>query len=584
MKPGKEPMALDRRRLMLAAAGGAVAVAAPGALAAPAVDPVSDAHLHLFNGSDLPVGKFLRYVYLPDQFPALPPWLDAVADAGVNVIKKLATTARQEAGQHAFAATLNGGSEVTPERFGQVLGDYVAEGSRSPVAALNGPQAPFDPALAASYRALVQEVSSGSLNFLQKFKIDPQTNLLNLQVDDRPALRQVFTLAAKAADQPPPAQLDQNLDLLNPLSLLTDAGRVVGWLYLMCKSRQSHIDKYLRDYRTGAAQPTLAINHLVDYDRWLDDRPSIDSSHLDQVSLLATLAKRNKPKLDLRTFAGFCPFKNVLEQTGSPGQPTTLMALQQAFSDGKIAGFKIYPPMGFQAYGNSVIPDSQFARPADPHDEVVLRQWKAVNPGAAGKDLLGPALDKALMDFYVWAGKNDVPLMAHGGPGNQAAPGFGQRANPKHWEAAQKALAKQGLGLRLNIGHLVHEPNAFIAAVKNNKPYPPDVWSLDASIRMLGAGKAGTVYGDLAFMPELIDNAGLRKDFFAALKQVFSPVDPDLRHILYGTDWILMGLKKHNTNFLNAIITGMGEASYTEVEKTNILYANARRFLKIDPV
>jgi predicted TIM-barrel fold metal-dependent hydrolase len=575
MKPDKEPMALDRRRLMLAAAGGAMAAAAPAALAAPAMDPVFDAHLHLFNGSDLPVGKFLRYVYLPDQFPALPPWLDALADLGVNVIKKLATTVRQEAGQQTFVASLNGGSEVTPERFGQVVGDYVAEGSRSPAAALKGGGAPFDPALAASYRALVQEVSGGSTNWLQQFKIDPQTNLLDLQVDDRAALRNVFTLVAKAADRPSP-HLDQNLDFTNPLSILSDGARTLGWLYLMCKSRQSHIDRYLGDYRTATAQPKLVINHLVDYDRWLDDRPSDDSPHLEQVALLATLAKRNKGKVDLRTFAGFCPLKNVFEKALNPGKPTTLTALQKAFTDGQIAGFKIYPPMGFQAYGNALLKDAKFARPAGA-DEVVLKQWKAVSPGSVGKDLLGAALDASLHDFYGWCEANNAPLMTHGGPGNQAAPGFGARANPKYWEAAQKLHPR----LRLNIGHVVHDVPAFVTAVETGTVDPDKVWALDATIRMLSAGPTGTIYGDLAYMPELIDDATLRTRFFKALKKAFGPVDPGLRHILYGTDWILLGLRKDNTNFLGAMIQGMTDAGYSPDEKTNILYANARRFLQI---
>src|SRR5581483_3254046 len=120
--------------------------------------------------------------------------------------------------------------------------------------------------------------------------------------------------------------------------------------------------------------------------------------------------------------------------------------------------FKIYPPMGFRAFNNADLNDADFARPAGA--DVVLKQWRAVGQGP-----LGQALDASLMAFYVWCAKNDIPLMAHGGPGNQAAPGFGGRANPIFWEAAQRRLAAQGLGLRLNIGHLVHDAPAFIDAV-----------------------------------------------------------------------------------------------------------------------
>jgi predicted TIM-barrel fold metal-dependent hydrolase len=574
MKRTKESVVLDRRTLLAAAAGGGVSIAGGQVWAAP-TSPVADAHIHVFNGSDLPVGHFVQYVFLPDRYPQLPPWADAIGDFIVNVIKPLAITVRKEAGQPAVAAALTSGTDVTPELFGQVAGDYVAERSRPPGSAARG-AAPFDPAMAASYRELMKGIAGGPVGMLQQFSTDPRTGSLRMGPADRVLLRGAFTAVARMSEAPA-RRGGVNLELLNPLATLDALGRLIGWLYLMTRSRQTHIDKYLSDYATPGAAPKLVVNHLVDYDRWLDDGPSTDSPHIEQVALMATLAQRNKAKVDLRTFAGFCPLKNALETAVDPSN-TTLAAFQAAYGRGELAGFKIYPPMGFRAFNNTELKDEDFARPAGA--DVVLKQWRAVAKDAP----LGAALDASLLGFYRWCAKSDIPLQAHGGPGNQAAPGFGERANPIFWEAAQKRLASEGLGLRLNIGHLVHDVPAFIAAVDAGPPYPKAVWALDASIRMLGAGPKGTIYGDLAFMPELVDDATLRTKFFKALKTAFGPVDPDLRHVLYGTDWILLRLEHDSMDFLGAVIQGMTDAGYTETEKTNILYANARRFLKLDPV
>lgn len=576
MKLERERVAVNRRTVVTVAAGVALGLAAQRASAA-ASAPIADAHLHIFNGSDLPVGAFVRYVVIPDRFPSLPAWVGAVADLAVNVIKPLAVSVRREAGKP--TVSLASAGEITPESFGQAVSDYIAARSGSPAVLAERSATPFDPALAVSYRALLEEITpivGTGAGFIR----DPTTNTFALRLEDRDATRRTFqalALLAEAPTAPPPNP--QNKSLLEQLSLLGGAGRMIGWLYLMCKSRQSHIDKYLRDYSTKSVAPRLIINHLIDFDRWLNDAPSPDSPHLEQVALLATLAKRNKVNVDLRTFAGFCPLKNALENAASPTAPTTLSALQAAYGRGDIAGFKLYPPMGFQPYGNTQLGqgpqgDQVFARPAG-SDEVVLKQW-----GAVSKKPLGAALDASLADFYQWCARHDVPLMAHGGPGNQAAPGFGQRANPKWWELAQKVQPT----LRLNIGHLINKALPFVTSVETQTP-DCQVWALDAAVRLLGAGRAGTIYGDLAYMPELIENKDdLNRRFFRALKQTFGSIDKDLRHILYGTDWVFLGLESGNDNFLQTVIDGMTAANYTQVEKDNILYLNARRFMKIDPV
>jgi predicted TIM-barrel fold metal-dependent hydrolase len=80
-------------------------------------------------------------------------------------------------------------------------------------------------------------------------------------------------------------------------------------------------------------------------------------------------------------------------------------------------------------------------------------------------------------------------------------------------------------------------------------------------------------------MPELINDPALATEFFRSLRDVFGRADPQLTRILYGTDWIMMGHERNNSRYLEAVVAAMGRAGYSEEQKHNILYANARRFL-----
>src|SRR3546814_621778 len=58
--------------------------------------PVSDAHAHFFNASDLPVRSFLRNVIAPAWFPDLPGIALALGDLAGELAKRLSMTAKSE--------------------------------------------------------------------------------------------------------------------------------------------------------------------------------------------------------------------------------------------------------------------------------------------------------------------------------------------------------------------------------------------------------------------------------------------------------------------------------------------------------
>jgi predicted TIM-barrel fold metal-dependent hydrolase len=151
---------------------------------------------------------------------------------------------------------------------------------------------------------------------------------------------------------------------------------------------------------------------------------------------------------------------------------------------------------------------------------------------------------------------------------------YGDRANPKYWERVVKQHR-----IRLNLGHLVNDAKLFYDAVMKGADRT-NVWSLDAPLRMFDRRQADPpdVYGDLAYMPELNDKDDCAK-FFAALAKAFTPGDPKLERILFGTDWIMYGREPRSDRFLGNVEQGMRDARYSGEQIGNILWDNAQRFL-----
>ncbi|GAA0869168.1 hypothetical protein GCM10009116_10040 [Brevundimonas basaltis] len=581
----------DRRDVLSGVAVGLATLLAssPRAMAQPA-GRMADCHVHLFNASDLPVGNFIRYVVIPSMAPGTPDWAAAMADLFANVVKPLAVTVARETNPPFW------GLEPSAHEFGLAVARRIRAGSDG-LGLVD-----FDPELEQSYRALSALIVEDSRRIVDPSlfsdpyasKSLPQQRSLDDLIADSYA-RVAEKAATEDEDTPDLGDLlvlkrlgdnHQTRELLastlpNLPAMVAGARkaiRMVGWAYLMCLSRERHLRRYLRDYTIPEARPRMIVNNLVDYDRWLDDGPLPSSSHLSQLELLRTISHKHRGRVELLTFAGYCPLKHALELAS--GTPTTFDALASRYGN-EVAGFKLYPPMGFRPWGNRELADDDFARPRQGR-EVVLAQWRAAGGSPGG---LGKALDEALQIFYSWCVINDVPIMAHAGPGNEAALGFGDRANPIHWERARERFPT----LRFSLGHLINSAQPFINRITPEVdvgPYDPRldniVWSLDAPPRLFATqnGVESRVYGDLGYMPELIGRPELARAFFVALKRHFRDTDPGLRHILFGSDWIMLGIEADDDNYMRDLRRGMIAAEYTVEEQNNVLWENGRRFMK----
>lgn len=536
--------------------------------------PVVDMHVHLFNVTDLPIAGFVSHVFRHGELGKVR-GARALADYLGGFAKKIAASATEE-----LAAIGGLQQDLLPDEFGIRSAEFVDQRLKH---LEQGGAADRD--LARSYSdltsALVADAGYEPALVLRTKNFSMQRESIN---QDFQKQLNAFAFATVARKVDEGAVIDPGVFLesysspatkslfLDGIPFVSALSRMVGWGYTMVKTRRSHIRQFLEAYSDSRAAPAMAVHHLVDYDYWLDDGPSAGSSMLDQVRVFSGLADRFSSSLDLRTFAAFCPLRHAIETLRR--EQTLFDQLKPFVATGKVAGFKLYPPMGFKPSGNSDLADTAFD-PAGRAPRTALKRWR----DAGGGPGLGKAIDASLREFYQWAAQNGVPIMAHAGPGNEAGEGFGARANPIGWESVAAEYP-----IRLSLGHLVNEAKPFIKAVRDGAPYPSAVWALGGSLRLLdprNQNLRAEVYGDLGYMPELIDDRTLAQEFFESLREAYGVRDPGLTRILYGSDWIMLGIEPHFERNLSHVIDAMRAAKYTEEQQENILYRNARRFMRV---
>lgn len=512
--------------------------------------PVADVHAHFFNLADLPVSGFTTYVLIGQYFPP-PAWAEAMIDFITGFAKQFARSARRE------AATLGRPDELDAPGFGRRAADYV-DAVMGAAPASSG----ADDTLRRSYDALLRDLTTQT-------GVPAPDAALTLPAASLDTRRAAFTRAARLEE------LDETVAAsggINPVSAVGDVARTIGWAYLMTQSRQTHVERYLARQRSDDREPRAMVSLLVDYDYWLGDAPAAGSGQMDQILTMGLLRHKFTRRTDLRIFAGICPLRLAVQR--ATGQPALFDRIKAAHTAGQVHGFKFYPPMGFRATGNAELDNSDFD-PPPVRRRTAWDRWRE-ETGNSAPGSLGLALDAALAEVYAYAAAHQVPIVAHAGPGNGAAKGFGERANPKYWE---RVVGQHNV--RLSLGHLVNDAGPFIEAVLGHGSHE-GIWSLGAPVRMMNRNQSSPpdVYGDLAYMPELNDEVICRK-FFTALAQTFAPGDPKLERILYGTDWIMYAREPRSDSYLRNVERGMRGAGYSGEQIDNILWANAQRFLGV---
>jgi hypothetical protein len=583
----------SRRQLLHLALIGLAASAAPRrALGqAPGGEArLGDAHVHLFNLADLPARGFFRHVVIGAERArtgVLPALLDII-----EKLRPMVVTASAE-----LDALIQGRDPepVTSLQIYTRVEALVREGAAR--SSIGSPSALK--AIKLWSRPLELADSYGLLAYLLRLveRIAPhfdKTGPELLGVRTPPDQDLIFggtsdPVRSKAFDrllrsgkakrgpcpEAPTDSSEMSLDLLR---------EQLVWVHLMVQPRRILIEQYRSAIGQGELRPVTVANMLVDYDRWLEDRPSTGSSHDEQIAFWTALSRHPKASkgLDIRTFAGFDPLRHAEERlSGGPTHLDKLLGYQRSAADRSaprvIHGFKLYPPMGFAPSGNVPWMFEGNSAALEP----VRARWAARFPDRR----LHEELNQSLWEFFSHCSRQRIPILAHAYHSNEAGLCFGSRASPTGW----KAVVKCHPGLRICLGHFT-DANDFLRGLQLSdagRGLPPEIWAWTGTRELMEAnGKGGAeVYADISYMSELLlarkgKGRDLARRFFAGLLDFCREYDLGCRHFMFGTDWVLLAREPGNRNYVKTVRDAMSETLWPDEWQENLLHANLQRFLE----
>lgn len=523
-----------KRRDLLWLLGAAAAVSAtpgcarwrpePGRCALENRDPVIDVHCHFFNASDVPVRGFVEYVALGELREEFFPRATDVQTKGlfngliaflVDILSRGAKDAATEARRLRSGQPLESASTAA-QRKTAILADAIQEMDR---------------------RARGIETFGRNA---RGFDVEP----------DYPALMEQL---ARDAGTPQAFSRSRSLSRADALGLATDLQRqpsemqrYISFALLLLGDREAIAREYLRVFAPKGCV-SLVTPSFLDMENWLGSSRArsrlpqqIEVMHLLQLQIARTT------DLHMHSFVGFDPWR-------AAAGGGSLKLVKQAVLDCGFVGVKLYPPMGFQAFGND----------------------KIKFPKGAPK-----GIEAALRGLYAWCEDNDVPIMAHAENSLGSLCGYGHRASPAWWRKALDGFPN----LRVNLAHF--------GGFDELRPQPPakecrendfsgKAWEfiIGETIRVDGRDN---LFADLGYLYELTSpefDDRTRSEIRGYLQQFQSRYDPDVRHLLYGTDWTMIAKELDNNNYMARLGAQLTAAGYTPEQQQNIYWRNAARYL-----
>jgi predicted TIM-barrel fold metal-dependent hydrolase len=534
----------SRRKTLQLASAALAASALPGCASRPAykdIDPTGhliDAHCHLFNGTDLPITTFLTRLALrqyddpdcdlhPDSFRSLsvedPTFVESLIDLLVRLLLGNTLTAREE-------RALLEGNHTTTE---------------------------------ASEKARVRSLTERKLaTFLAEPSVAPATARDFRDASLRDALRQEAEAAVGNANGV------RTLSTGDAAAALVRSGgpggKIIRWVMLFFRSRQSLGQELIRASGSWGRPPLMLVPMMVDYAHWLGQTTQPGSSFFDQTAVYAALCRRSP--VPVHGMVPFDPLRSVFWTEGRHGRFETpefdpLALAEEALTQHGFLGLKLYPPMGFQATGNAA-DDAKY-----PVDAI-----KALN---LPKNSLGPALDAAMIRAFDFCLRHDAPMLAHANNSVAAGKGYGRRADPWFWIRALRDRP----GLRICLAH----GGGFCWASKApGLPAGQTSWEW-AIGRYIRDNTASHLYMDLSYFSEILESGSRTGYITAQLKAWIRDCDPDVRHIIFGTDWIMLDKEPKSPFYGKMVMDFLTQAcGLNETQLNRVMWQNAMHFLGLD--
>lgn len=499
--------------------------------------PIVDAHCHVFNASDLPAARFLRQVVFED-YPRQAYHTFGIRDPDVR--------------------------DIVYELLLRLLGADRAPSAMEEIEVLSGrrPARQGAQSIVAARNSAIRDTA----NFL--IEVDKRRRgivTMNVPQDGSPAASKeekflAFFLGSERmkilADQPL-TQVQATAASRSAFLANNGLGRYLSWFSLFRLYRHVLVEKLVSDTKSQGFSPIMVTPALVDYDEWLFE--DVRSPLGQQGDVMSMISQRFAKGADLPLVHGYMGFDPLREVAYRAGKPTasSLATVRKALVEQGFIGVKLYPPMGFRPSHN-----------AGPYPKRTIDRL--------GFDPSGK-LDEALRDLYRLCVLLDAPVLAHGYASNGAGPAYERRGDPAYWLPIFKEFPK----LRACIAHFGRFDVKSVGRESDALPEGSWEWSLGEFIREL---PRRNIYVDISYFSEVLSATSTER---ANLAQYFKTwvanFDPDVDHILFGSDWIMLGKENGYDRYVSSVNFFLrNDCGFSDDICDKVFRRNAMRYLPLE--
>jgi predicted TIM-barrel fold metal-dependent hydrolase len=334
-----------------------------------------------------------------------------------------------------------------------------------------------------------------------------------------------------------------------------DVGVYLRWFTLFTMYRHALVDQLADYHKRQGYEPILLAPALIDYSKWLGEE--VASSLMDQVQVMGRISRRPEGPA-VHGYVCYDPLREVFHRRFNELGPAPLQIVRTAIIEHGFLGVKLYPPMGFRPTGNGQ--GQQYPR------EVIEKLNQRVSAD----------LNRAMDDLFALCTNLSASIIAHTAESNAAGPGYARRADPAHWLPALRKYPS----LRLAFAHFGRFSYVSVGAPRNSK-LPESSWEWTFG-RTIAEDRSKPLFADLSYFSEVLEegNAAKRRLMSQTMRRFVRTFDPDVRHILFGTDWLMLGVESRHDLYPEVLAKFLrDDCGFDADAMGRVFHGNAIRFL-----
>lgn len=326
-----------------------------------------------------------------------------------------------------------------------------------------------------------------------------------------------------------------------------DLGQLLRWFGLFTRYRFSLADQLADDFLQQGIKPALLCPALVDYDYWLEQYLDDGSTLREQVAVMGRISRRVEGAV-VHGYVGFDPLRQVAYDLEKFKAFSPLGLVRHAVESEGFIGVKLYPPMGFRAFGNGSscqsYSDIAFIESVA---GIQTNPLTACTPPADRYEKVGNRLDDALARLYDYCEQSGACIIAHANNSNGANRDYGKRADPAYWLPVFGRWPE----LRVLLAHFGSFTSISAASAQSVMPEASWEWAFGEYVQR---NPQAPVFTDFSFLVEIFGKTPEALESYAEwVASWIAEFDPDCHHLVFGTDWLMLGANPNYPHYASSV-------------------------------